>query len=124
MKATHIPKAQPMTQDRPSELEFEHLVSEGSFGKIFRARYKATSAIVAVKVVTESDEIRSEIHMLSKCCSPFIVGYFGSFTCDREMWVVTDYCGGGFVSDLIQRNGSTLSMPEECIRAVCAGIVL
>lgn len=113
-----------MAHDRPSELELEHVVSEGSFGRIFRARYKATSAIVAVKVVLDSDEVRNEIRMLSKCCSPLIVGYFGSFACGQEMWVVTDYCGGGFVSDLIQSNGGTFSMPVECIRAVCAGIAL
>ncbi|KAL7541893.1 hypothetical protein ACHAXR_011350 [Thalassiosira sp. AJA248-18] len=115
------------SQDRSSELLLEHVVSEGSFGKIFRARYKATGAIVAVKVVTESDEVKNEIHYLAKCNSSFIIGYFGSFLCGTNMWVVTDYCGGGFVSDIIKdvaRAKSDYSMPEGCIQAVCAGVLL
>lgn len=109
--------------DRSSELVLEHVVSEGSFGRIYRARYKATSSIVAVKVVTDSDEVRNEINFLSKCNCPFTVGYFGSFLSGPNMWVVTDYCGGGYVSDLMKGARSDYTMPENCIRAVCAGIV-
>eukprot|EP00580_Thalassiosira_gravida_P016258 CAMPEP_0201663466 /NCGR_PEP_ID=MMETSP0494-20130426/5259_1 /ASSEMBLY_ACC=CAM_ASM_000839 /TAXON_ID=420259 /ORGANISM="Thalassiosira gravida, Strain GMp14c1" /LENGTH=220 /DNA_ID=CAMNT_0048142067 /DNA_START=149 /DNA_END=808 /DNA_ORIENTATION=+ len=142
------------SSNRSSELTLERLVSEGTFGRIFRARYTATSHIVAVKIVAESEDVRNEIHFLSKCCSSFCVGYFGSFVCSVDengdcggslnRWVVTDYCGGGFVSDYLTKRKKTSSggrsrsssdigngdcsdvyaMPIECIRAVCAGIVL
>ncbi|KAL3807698.1 hypothetical protein ACHAXA_003525 [Cyclostephanos tholiformis] len=134
-------------QDRSSELELDKLLGEGSFGKVFRARHKATGAIVAVKVVPnaegdaqEADKIMSEIDILSKCDSPFIVGYFECFLRSlqrggggrhveghpNEMWIVMEFCDGGSVSDLIEAAGGRgfFAMPEECIRAACAGIVL
>ena len=109
--------------DRSSELELEHVVSQGSFGKIYRGRYKATSCMVAAKVVPESAEVRNEIFFLSKCSSSFTVGYFGSFLSGSERWVITDYCHGGLVSDLVTKFGSNGSFPEPCIRAVCAGVL-
>ena len=138
-------------QDRSSELELDGLLGEGSFGRVFRARHRATGAIVAVKVVPnaegdeqEADKIMSEIDILSKCDSPFIVGYFECFLRGMgmqkggggrhhhvdghpsEMWIVMEFCDGGSVSDLIEAAGGRgfFAMPEECIRAACAGIVL
>eukprot|EP00581_Thalassiosira_minuscula_P018230 CAMPEP_0183718724 /NCGR_PEP_ID=MMETSP0737-20130205/11902_1 /TAXON_ID=385413 /ORGANISM="Thalassiosira miniscula, Strain CCMP1093" /LENGTH=276 /DNA_ID=CAMNT_0025948335 /DNA_START=274 /DNA_END=1107 /DNA_ORIENTATION=- len=114
-----------MAHDRSSELVLERVVSEGSFGRIFRARYKATSSIVAVKLTpADSDEVKNEIYFLSKINSPYTVGYFGSFVCGSDMWVITDYCGGGFVSDYLKETtNSDYIMPEDCIQAVCAGVV-
>ncbi len=109
-----------MKQDRSSELELDKLLGEGSFRKVFRARHKATGAIVAVKVVPnvegdeqEADKIMSEIDILSKCDSPFIVGYFECFLRSlqkgggkpgqrleghpNEMWIVMEFCDGGSV---------------------------
>lgn len=126
-------------QDRSSELEIQKMLGEGSYGQVFRARHKVTGAIVAVKVVPnqendeEADKIMGEIDILSKCNSPFIVGYFECFVCPPkkrmeagEMWIVMEFCDGGSVSDLIEAAGGRGSfvMPEECIRAACAGIVL
>ena len=140
-----------MKQDRSSDFELDKLLGEGSFGKVFRARHKATGAIVAVKVISnaegdeqEADKIMSEIDILSKCDSPFIVGYFECFLRSlvqrgghhhgqqrveghpNEMWIVMEFCDGGSVSDLIEAAGGRgfFAMPEECIRAACAGIVL
>ena len=82
---------------------------------------------MAVKIAPETDKVYNEINYLAKCNSHFVIGYFGSFVCGSEMWVITDYCGGGFVSDLIEeakKSSDYYSWPEECIRAVCAGVVL
>eukprot|EP00571_Detonula_confervacea_P008662 CAMPEP_0172318398 /NCGR_PEP_ID=MMETSP1058-20130122/34787_1 /TAXON_ID=83371 /ORGANISM="Detonula confervacea, Strain CCMP 353" /LENGTH=596 /DNA_ID=CAMNT_0013033229 /DNA_START=119 /DNA_END=1909 /DNA_ORIENTATION=+ len=125
-----------MTQDRSSELELDKMLGEGSFGQVFRARHKASGAIVAVKVIPrdeEADKMMGEIDILAKCNSPYIVGYFECFICPPkkrtdtgEMWIVMEFCDGGSVSDLIEAAGGrgSFAMPEECIRAACAGIVL
>uniref|UniRef100_A0A7S2KFF9 Protein kinase domain-containing protein n=1 Tax=Skeletonema marinoi TaxID=267567 RepID=A0A7S2KFF9_9STRA len=70
---------------------------------------------------------------MSKCNSPFIVGYFECFVAPPkkrmeagEMWIVMEFCDGGSISDLIEAAGGrgSFAMPEEAIRAACAGIVL
>lgn len=116
------------------------MLGEGSFGQVFRAKHLRTNAIVAVKVVpnqegdaAEADKIMGEIDILSKCNSPYIVGYFECFVAPPkkkmeagEMWIVMEFCDGGSISDLIEAAGGrgSFAMPEEAIRAACAGIVL
>ncbi|KAK1747255.1 serine/threonine-protein kinase [Skeletonema marinoi] len=126
--------------DPTSEFSIEKMLGEGSFGQVFRATHLRTGAIVAVKVVpnqegdaAEADKIMGEIDILSKCNSPFIVGYFECFVAPPkkrmeagEMWIVMEFCDGGSISDLIEAAGGrgSFAMPEEAIRAACAGIVL
>ena len=111
--------------DRSSELDIEKQLGEGSFGAVYKAKHKASQATVAVKIIAndaeESDKIKSEIDILSRCDSPYIVGYFECFIKNRkEMWIVMEYCEGGSMTDLL----STNVLPEDSIRAVCASIVL
>mmetsp|Transcript_57708 Transcript_57708/g.64463 ORF Transcript_57708/g.64463 Transcript_57708/m.64463 type:complete len:531 (-) Transcript_57708:66-1658(-) len=124
-----------LSHDRSYELEILNLIGEGSFGAVYRAEHKSTGAIVAVKVITnasssksEEDKIKGEIEILSRCDSPYIVGYFECFVkppTDKpgEMCIIMEYCEGGSMTDLLEANAG-FSLPEDCIRAVCASIVL
>lgn len=122
--------------DRSWELEISNLLGEGSFGAVYKAVHKPTGAIVAVKVIgnssgsaSEQESIKGEIDILSRCDSSFIVGYCECFikppanNKPGEMWIVMEYCEGGSMSDLLEANAGYL-LPEDCIRAVCASIVL
>lgn len=121
--------------DRSHELETLNLLGEGSFGVVYKAMHKPTGATVAVKIIanssssaSEEEKIKGEIDILSRCDSPFIVGYCECFikpptNKPGEMWIVMEYCEGGSMSDLLEANAGFL-LPEDCIRAVCASIVL
>jgi len=121
-------------------------LGEGSFGAVFRAKYKVTNAIVAVKIIpnandSETDKMMSEIDILSRCDSPFIVDYMGcfvtppgkklecsnGFTIDPDcLCIIMEYCDRGSILDFIESAGGMAGYAEgeEVIRAVCASIVL
>lgn len=119
-------------QDRSSDLNILERVGAGSFGAVYRAEHKPSKAIVAVKIIPSEDEgdqsIISEIDILSRCDSPFIVGYFECFIksapTKSEMWIVMEFCRGGSMSDLLQGFFNNVQIPEDVIRAVCASIIL
>lgn len=121
--------------DKSHELEVLNLIGEGSFGAVYKANHKPTGAVIAVKVIanassskSEEEKIKGEIDILSRCDSPYIVGYFDCFikpptSKPGEMWIVMEFCAGGSMTDMIEANAG-FSLPEDCIRAVCASIVL
>lgn len=135
----------PSGSDRSSEFETLNLLGEGTFGAVYRTRHRATNSIVAVKIIpnsvsygsggaidSETDKIMSEIDILSRCHSPFIVGYYDCFIKppskrfdSSEMWIIMEYCDGGSIADIIDGCGlHAYAEGEEVIRAVCASIVL
>ena len=129
-----LPRSLPPTfqnKDRSSDLTILNMLGEGSFGAVYKAEHKASSAEVAVKIIptndAEFDKIKGEIDILSRCDSPYVVGYFECFIKNTpnkpsEMWIVMEYCEGGSMSDLLEQQQG--SLPEDIIRAVSASIVL
>jgi serine/threonine protein kinase len=75
-----LPRSLPptfQTQDRSSDLTILNLLGEGSFGAVYKAEHKASSAEVAVKIIptndAEFDKIKGKIDILSRCDSPYVV---------------------------------------------------
>jgi serine/threonine protein kinase len=126
-----------ITTDKSADIAILSLLGEGSFGAVYKAQHQPTGAIVAVKVIPhgnrptarDNSKILDEIEILSRCDSPYIVGYFECFfkpaLIDKpgEMWIVMEYCEGGSMIDLLEAAAGT-QIPEDCVRAVCASIVL
>jgi hypothetical protein len=124
-----------ISQDKSADLSLLHLLGEGSFGAVYKSTHKPSGAVVAVKIIpntggtaSEDEKIKGEIDILSRCDSPYIVGYFECFIRPPtekpgEMWIVMEYCEGGSMTDLIEASAG-YTLPEDCIRAVCASIVL
>ncbi|GMH67657.1 hypothetical protein TL16_g04737, partial [Triparma laevis f. inornata] len=113
------------------------LLGEGSFGAVYKAENLHQPRIVAVKVISntnnesETEKAMMEIEILSYCDSPFIVGYFDCFlrkntTVSSELWIVMEFCSGGSVSDLLERSSQAAgeSLSEAVIRAVAASVIL
>ncbi|KAK6479580.1 serine/threonine-protein kinase 4-like [Huso huso] len=90
-------------------------LGEGSYGCVFKANYKETGEIVAIKQVpVESDlqEIIKEISIMQQCNSPHVVRYYGSYFKNTDLWIVMEYCGAGSVSDIIRLRNKTLTEEE------------
>uniref|UniRef100_A0A671UFA9 non-specific serine/threonine protein kinase n=1 Tax=Sparus aurata TaxID=8175 RepID=A0A671UFA9_SPAAU len=90
-------------------------LGEGSYGCVFKAHYKETGEIVAIKQVpVESDlqEIIKEISIMQQCNSPHVVRYYGSYFKNSDLWIVMEYCGAGSVSDIIRIRNKTLTEEE------------
>ncbi|XP_064825313.1 serine/threonine-protein kinase 4-like isoform X2 [Oncorhynchus masou masou] len=90
-------------------------LGEGSYGSVFKANYKETGEIVAIKQVpVESDlqEIIKEISIMQQCNSPHVVRYYGSYFKNSDLWIVMEYCGAGSVSDIIRLRNKTLTEDE------------
>ncbi|XP_030581710.1 serine/threonine-protein kinase 4-like [Archocentrus centrarchus] len=90
-------------------------LGEGSYGCVFKANYKETGEIVAIKQVpVESDlqEIIKEIAIMQQCNSPHVVRYYGSYFKNTDLWIVMEYCGAGSVSDIIRIRNKTLTEDE------------
>uniref|UniRef100_A0A674C2T8 non-specific serine/threonine protein kinase n=1 Tax=Salmo trutta TaxID=8032 RepID=A0A674C2T8_SALTR len=90
-------------------------LGEGSYGSVFKANYKETGEIVAIKQVpVESDlqEIIKEISIMQQCNSPHVVRYYGSYFKNSDLWIVMEYCAAGSVSDIIRLRNKTLTEDE------------
>uniref|UniRef100_A0A3B3DFM3 non-specific serine/threonine protein kinase n=1 Tax=Oryzias melastigma TaxID=30732 RepID=A0A3B3DFM3_ORYME len=91
-------------------------LGEGSYGCVFKANYKETGEIVAIKQVpVESDlqEIIKEISIMQQCNSPHVVRYYGSYFKNSDLWIVMEYCGAGSVSDIIRIRSKTDTMAKR-----------
>lgn len=79
----------------------------GSYGHVYKAIYKPTQDVVALKIIQleEDDtfeEMMIEILILQKCSDKNIVKYFGSWKKGEELFIAMELCDGGSANDLYQ----------------------
>uniref|UniRef100_A0A6Q2X0D3 non-specific serine/threonine protein kinase n=1 Tax=Esox lucius TaxID=8010 RepID=A0A6Q2X0D3_ESOLU len=116
-KTKHLKKLSEDNLTKQPEEVFDVLekLGEGSYGSVFKANYKETGEIVAIKQVpveTDLQEIIKEISIMQQCNSPHVVRYYGSYFKNSDLWIVMEYCGAGSVSDIIRLRNKTLTEDE------------
>ncbi|KAK9449992.1 Pkinase-domain-containing protein [Limtongia smithiae] len=96
-------------------------LGNGSFGTVYRAIYKETGEIVAVKQIDlescddDIAEIKMEIQLLSDCDNKHITKYYGCFVRGYKLWIIMEYLAGGSGLDLLK----PAPFPEQQIAIVC-----
>ena len=109
-------------------------VGRGSYGTVYRAEARADGSTVAVKLVPlEEDsevqdltsQVQREVETLRKCDSPFVLRYIGSYVFERRLWLVTEFCEGGSVLEVLRWQGTPLTEPQiaavlsDTVAALC-----
>ncbi|RKO85967.1 kinase-like domain-containing protein, partial [Blyttiomyces helicus] len=97
-----------------------------AFGSVFKAVVKETGFVVAIKEVlvgklNDRDTIQKEINMLRQCTNRNTVQYYGCCSVDDSIWILTDYCAAGSITDCIELTESTFN--EKQIALVLAAAV-
>lgn len=100
-------------------------VGEGSFGRVFKARKKYTSMIVAVKMINKlgqtADDLtsfRREIEILRRVDHPHIMRMIDVFETDTDFCVVSEFGCGDLFQAVQDRN-----LSERTLRNIAAQLV-
>ncbi|KAI9101845.1 kinase-like domain-containing protein [Phlyctochytrium arcticum] len=98
----------------------EEKLGEGAFGAVYKAKLTTTGFVLAIKQIQadrehERDAIKKEIDLLRQCRHHNVLQYYGCVPVGEAMWILTDYCGAGSVSDCMELLESTMSEPQTAI---------
>lgn len=84
-------------------------LGEGAFGQVRLAVHKATKQKRAVKILKKTKEnvkeIMEEVHILSQLTHPNIMQIFEIFEDNANYYIVSEYCKGGELFDVISNRG-------------------
>lgn len=88
--------------------EFLSLVGKGSWGEVYKALYKKTAELVAIKIIDLEGEseiklkkLELEIKFLKDWNDPHIITFYESFISGSKLFIVMEYATGGSVRDLL-----------------------
>eukprot|EP01090_Pellita_catalonica_P000153 TRINITY_DN1010_c0_g1_i1.p1 TRINITY_DN1010_c0_g1~~TRINITY_DN1010_c0_g1_i1.p1 ORF type:complete len:591 (+),score=77.56 TRINITY_DN1010_c0_g1_i1:322-2094(+) len=115
---------------RYEEIKLYELLGEGSFGKVYRGKWR--DAEVAVKVLTgvalgggetvAVEEIRKEAETMTRVANhPNIVNFVGAVSQGSHLCLVTEYCAGGSL-DKALRGSPALSLSRKLQIALDAAV--
>nr|KAJ0227272.1 hypothetical protein LSAT_V11C100028150 [Lactuca sativa] len=89
-------------KDRTSIDDFEIIkpISRGAFGRVFLAKKRTTGDLFAIKKAdmirkNAVESILAERDILISVRNPFVVRFFYSFTCRKNLYLVMEYLNGG-----------------------------
>ena len=94
-----------------NNFELEKIVGKGSYGTVYRAKYKPTDEVFAIKKMSISNikhydikYIINEIKILASHNCPNIVKYYTVFSSLNSVYIVTEYAEQGDLYQLIKKH--------------------
>lgn len=82
-----------VNNEDPTKLyQLQERLGKGSFGAVFKGVNRKTEEVVAIKIISLTEEeaiedVRQEIEILQECESAQIVKYYGSYLQRDNLWV-------------------------------------
>ena len=100
------------------EYTFGKILGKGSFGMVRLAIHKPTKQVRAIKILKKTEvnmeNLINEISILSKLSHPSIMQIFEIFEDNINVYIVSEYCKGGELFDIISQKGS-FTEKEACV---------
>jgi len=108
--------------------EFEKLteLGAGNGGVVHCVRHKKSGTILARKRIhlevkpAIKKQIITELKILHKCNSPYIVGYYGAYHSDGEINICMEYMDGGSLDLALKQEGK---IPEKYTRKITYAVL-
>ncbi|XP_033632989.1 STE20-like serine/threonine-protein kinase isoform X4 [Asterias rubens] len=117
-------KYQNIIRDKDPESEWEILceIGDGAFGKVYKAKNRATGIYAAAKLIEikEQEELEDflvEIQILFECKHRYIVGMHETYLFANKLWMLIEFCEGGALDDIMLDLEKGLT--EMQIKVVC-----
>jgi calcium-dependent protein kinase len=116
------------TSNISKEYTFGKTIGEGAFGKVRLAVHKATKQTRAVKILPKSkidmEALKNEVSILSKLTHPNIMQIYEIFDDKTNMYIVSEYCQGGELFDIIEKKGNftekdACTIMKQLMGAIC-----
>ncbi len=89
---------------------FKHEIGSGSYSKVYKAIDNVTKEFVAIKKISKSrlsntliERFIKEIEILKNINHPNIIQFKNSLVTDKYIFIITEFCDGGSVKDLIEK---------------------
>merc|ERR1712038_1805225 len=111
-----------------SEEDFEKIseLGAGNGGVVHCVRHISTGTVIAKKMIhlevkpAIKKQIITELRILDECNSPFIVGFYGAFHSDGEIYVCMEYMDGGSLDLVIKKAGK---IAEKYLRKITYAVL-
>ena len=89
--------------------KIEDELGEGGYGKVFLVRHKKMNQLRAMKIISvnsknKDEKTDEEIELLKKLDHPNIVKLFEYFSDEDKYYLITEYCKGGALSEIIKNH--------------------
>ena len=106
------------TSNITKEYTFGKVIGTGSYGQVRLAVHKLTKQVRAVKIIQKAkvniNALLNEINILSKLSHPNIMQIFEVFDDNTNVYIVSEYCKGGELFDIISTKGS-FTEKDACV---------
>ena len=121
-----IPKIHPAASN--DKFERFDILGKGSYGTVYKASYKETNELVAIKKLNKAyiklnnleAYVKREYINLSKMNHPFVISLYHHFETDTDTFLVLEYCPLGELQSLV----SPTRIDEHSVKFYVAEILL